>query len=175
VPPDTHVLSSYARGPGLSIEDYDRPTTPIATFQTDANEPTGVFSFDVTAVLAQFSGRDLGFASTRMRSSGWRRFRRLGVRRALHDPAPHRGDVREPLALTVPLDIKPSSCPEPAQPGSRGALPAALLGTDAVDARDLDRRPSDWPASPPSVRPRRCRPPGNGGALHRFGPMGCRI
>ena len=61
MPPDTHELSFYAADLVVSVEDYDRPTTPIATFQTDANGPAGVFTFDVTAVLAQFRGKGLGF------------------------------------------------------------------------------------------------------------------
>ncbi|HYS06915.1 MAG TPA: hypothetical protein VEW47_17175 [Candidatus Dormibacteraeota bacterium] len=138
VPPDTHELSYYAADLAVSVEDYDRPTTPNATFQTDNNEPTGVFTFDVTAVLAQFRGKGLGF---RVKltcdpqcggGAGGSAFGELAT-------IPPRIEVTfgEP-ALTVPLDIKPSSCPNLLNLGSRGVLPAAILGTDAVDAHDID-------------------------------------
>ncbi len=139
VPPDTHELSSYAADLAVSVEDYDRPTTPIATFQTDNNEPKGVFTFDVTAVLAQFRGKGLGF---RVKLTcdpqcgggfGGSAFGELAT-------IPPRIEVTfgEPAVLTVPLDIKPSSCPNLLNLGSRGVLPAAILGTDAVDAHDID-------------------------------------
>jgi hypothetical protein len=138
MPPDTHELSSYVADLAVSIEDFDRPTTPIATFQTDINEPTGVFTFDVTAVLAQFRGKGLGFRVMLTCDPycgggfGGSAFGELAT-------IPPRIEVTfgEP-ALTVPLDIKPSSCPNLLNLGSRGVLPAAILGTDAVDARDID-------------------------------------
>ncbi len=40
--------------------------------------------------------------------------------------------------LGVSLDIKPGSCPNPINPVSRGALPAALLGTAGFDVNNVD-------------------------------------
>jgi hypothetical protein len=137
VPPDTHELSYYAADLAVSVEDYDRPTTPIARFQTDANEPTGVFTFDVTAVLTQFRGKDLGFrvelALDQVSGNGGSGFGELAT-------IPPRIEVTfgEPVALTVPLDIKPRSCPNVVNFRSRNVLPAAILGTDAVNVVDID-------------------------------------
>lgn len=39
---------------------------------------------------------------------------------------------------TVPLDIKPGSCPNPLNRGSRGVLPAAILGTQDLDILEID-------------------------------------
>lgn len=38
----------------------------------------------------------------------------------------------------VPVDIKPTSCPNPLNTGSRGVLPAALLGTSDFDVLTID-------------------------------------
>lgn len=38
----------------------------------------------------------------------------------------------------VPLDVKPGSCPNPLGLGSKGVLPVAILGTDAVDVTQID-------------------------------------
>lgn len=38
----------------------------------------------------------------------------------------------------VDFDLKPTSCPNPFQIGSRGVLPAAVLGTDELDVREVD-------------------------------------
>jgi len=137
VPPDTHELSFYAADLEVSVEDYDRPSTPIATFQTDVNEPTGVFTFDITAALAQFQGKGLGFrvkltCEPRCAGGGGSSFGELSS-------IPPRIEVTfgEP-ARTVPLDIKPSSCPNLITLGSRGVLPVAILGTDGVDTMDID-------------------------------------
>ena len=40
--------------------------------------------------------------------------------------------------LTVPLDIKPGSCPNPLNRGSRGKLPVAILGTAGFDVSMID-------------------------------------
>jgi hypothetical protein len=64
----------------------------------------------------------------------------------LGDPIPtgHEGDVdylevtifRQ--TITVPLDIKPGSCPNPINRTSRGKLPVALLGTMDFDVSMVD-------------------------------------
>jgi hypothetical protein len=38
----------------------------------------------------------------------------------------------------VPLDIKPSSCPNPLNVKSRGVLPVAILGTEMLDVSEID-------------------------------------
>jgi subtilisin-like proprotein convertase family protein len=40
---------------------------------------------------------------------------------------------------TVPLDIKPGSCPNSYNRGSRGVLPVAILGTDSFDVTTIDQ------------------------------------
>jgi sugar lactone lactonase YvrE len=39
---------------------------------------------------------------------------------------------------SVDLDLKPGSCPNPLNPGSRGVLPVAILGTTDFDVHDID-------------------------------------
>ncbi len=41
-------------------------------------------------------------------------------------------------ALTVPLDIKPGSCPNPLGVAARGVLSVAILGTAALDVSQID-------------------------------------
>ena len=40
--------------------------------------------------------------------------------------------------LAVPLDIKPTSCPNPLKVGERGVLPVAILGTSQFDVTHID-------------------------------------
>jgi hypothetical protein len=40
--------------------------------------------------------------------------------------------------LTVPFDIKPTSCPNPFNFKSKGVMPAAILGTDELDVTTID-------------------------------------
>lgn len=40
--------------------------------------------------------------------------------------------------IPVPVDIKPTSCPNPLNVKSRGVLPVAILGTDDVDVMEID-------------------------------------
>lgn len=61
LPPDTHELSYYPADLIVDTADYSRPTTPLATFQTDPNIPPQTFSFDVTSLLAQAGCGALGF------------------------------------------------------------------------------------------------------------------
>jgi hypothetical protein len=141
VPPDTHELSFYAADLVVSVDDFDRPTTPLATFQTDANEPTGVFTFDVTAVVTQFRGQNLGFRVKLALDPTLDIFGFAGSGFGERGPAsisPRIEVTFGPTALTVPLDIKPSSCPNVLNLGSHGVLPAAILGTAAVNVVDID-------------------------------------
>jgi hypothetical protein len=39
---------------------------------------------------------------------------------------------------TIPLDIKPGSCPNPVNVKSKGVLPVAILGTEEFDASTID-------------------------------------
>jgi hypothetical protein len=40
--------------------------------------------------------------------------------------------------IPVPLDIKPTSCPNPLNTGSKGVLPVAILGTEDLDVTTID-------------------------------------
>ncbi|UCF07953.1 MAG: PKD domain-containing protein, partial [Thermoplasmata archaeon] len=60
-PPDVHELSYYPADLVIDTDDYDRPTTFITTFETDRNEPLRKFYIDVTGVINQFQGNNLGF------------------------------------------------------------------------------------------------------------------
>jgi hypothetical protein len=40
--------------------------------------------------------------------------------------------------IKVALDIKPTSCPNPLNPKSKGVVPVAILGTDDFDVSDID-------------------------------------
>jgi hypothetical protein len=42
------------------------------------------------------------------------------------------------LRKVVPIDVKPTSCPNPFQVGSGGVLPVAILGTATFDATTVD-------------------------------------
>jgi hypothetical protein len=46
--------------------------------------------------------------------------------------------VVPPHAILVDVDIKPTSCPNPLNPGSRGVLPVAILGTEEFDVTTID-------------------------------------
>lgn len=59
-----HELSYYQADLVIDTSDYNRPTTPIASFETDENEPHRVFSFDITSLINQFQGSNLGFRIT---------------------------------------------------------------------------------------------------------------
>ena len=142
LPPDTHELSFYEGDLVVSVEDYDRPTTPIATFQTDNNEPAAVFSFDIAAVLRRFQGRNLGFR-VKLACDPYCVGGNVGSGfggSSFGGPStiPPRIEVTFGEVLTVPFDVKPSSCPNVLNLGSRGVLPSAILGTDAVNVADID-------------------------------------
>lgn len=42
------------------------------------------------------------------------------------------------LALEVPVDIRPTSCPNPLNVGEKGVLPVAILGTSSFDVTKVD-------------------------------------
>jgi hypothetical protein len=44
----------------------------------------------------------------------------------------------EVIPLPVPVDIKPTSCPNPLNTRSKGVLPVAILGADGVDVTTID-------------------------------------
>jgi len=47
-------------------------------------------------------------------------------------------DSGEPEVLSVDIDIKPGSDPNPINPGSNGVIPVAILTTDSFDASTVD-------------------------------------
>jgi len=60
LPPDLHELSFYQADLVVDTSDYNRPTTLLTSFETDVNEPPQIFSFDVTSLINQFQGDNLG-------------------------------------------------------------------------------------------------------------------
>jgi hypothetical protein len=62
LPPDLHELSTYTDVDlVVTTSDFDRPTSPFATFETDSNtEPTS-FEWDVTSLVSERQGSNLGF------------------------------------------------------------------------------------------------------------------
>ena len=44
----------------------------------------------------------------------------------------------EPTVITVEFDVKPTSCPNPFNMGSKGVLPVAILGTTSFDVSTID-------------------------------------
>jgi len=61
-PPDRHELSLYTDVDlVVNTSDFDRPTSPLATFETDANLPTQKFEFDISSLVARSRGAKLGF------------------------------------------------------------------------------------------------------------------
>jgi hypothetical protein len=62
VPPDLHNLSYYLADSHVTTEDYNRPATLLASFETDENDTVQqVLSFDLKSVIGEFSGKELGF------------------------------------------------------------------------------------------------------------------
>jgi hypothetical protein len=47
------------------------------------------------------------------------------------------------------VDIKPGACPNPFNPGSKGVLPVAILGTANFDVRTIDPRTVSLAGVPP--------------------------
>jgi len=61
MPPDAHTLSYYNADTLLTLEDYDRRASDLMPIVTDVNDSTKVFVFNVTALLREYAGKDLGF------------------------------------------------------------------------------------------------------------------
>jgi len=62
LPPDRHELSYYTDVDlFVDTSDFDRPTTPLGTFETDGNLPTQKFEFDASRLVTQLRGAKLGF------------------------------------------------------------------------------------------------------------------
>ncbi|MEO8429154.1 MAG: Ig-like domain-containing protein, partial [Verrucomicrobiota bacterium] len=61
VPPERHQLSFYAADLVVGTNDYNQATTAAAYFETDHNLPPRTFSFEVTPVVKEFAGGNLGF------------------------------------------------------------------------------------------------------------------
>jgi hypothetical protein len=51
---------------------------------------------------------------------------------------PVRGNTPIPETITISIDIKPQSCPNPLNVKSKGVLPVAILGTADLDVTDID-------------------------------------
>lgn len=61
VPQDRHELSYYTDVDlFVNTGDFDRPTLPLATFETDANLEDGTFDFDVSRLVSDLRGARLG-------------------------------------------------------------------------------------------------------------------
>ncbi|MBI4586358.1 MAG: hypothetical protein HY717_20305 [Planctomycetes bacterium] len=60
-PPDVHELSYYPADLLVNVDDFDAPATLLATFESHGDSPNEFFSFDITAVILEFRGKDLGF------------------------------------------------------------------------------------------------------------------
>lgn len=62
LPADRHELSYYTEVDRIvDIGDFDRSTTALGTFETDANLPAGTFEFDVSRLVTRLRGAALGF------------------------------------------------------------------------------------------------------------------
>ena len=136
VPPDLHELSSYPADLVVSVEDYDRPTTFIGSFETDGNEPTGTFSFDITSRLGHSQGGGLGFR-VKMAVDPDSGCLNQGSEFGELATLPPRIEVTLG-GVQVPFDIKPQACPNKLNAGSQGMLAAAILGTGEFDVHSVD-------------------------------------
>jgi len=61
LPPDLHQITFYNADLVVNIDDYNRPTTFLASFETDNNDLPQTFSFDIAQLIAEFKGSNLGF------------------------------------------------------------------------------------------------------------------
>jgi hypothetical protein len=77
-PPDLHELSYYPADLVVNGDDYERPTTFIASFETDINVSPQRLSFDVTSLISRFEGRNLGFRIKLDADPSWTDFTNLG-------------------------------------------------------------------------------------------------
>jgi hypothetical protein len=62
-PPDVHEVSFYPADLVVDLADYDAPTVPLATFETDPNDPIGLrkLRFDVTSAIQNAKRDKVGF------------------------------------------------------------------------------------------------------------------
>src|SRR4026207_983614 len=60
LPPDKHEISYYEADLAVTTNDYHAATLPLAEFETDNNVAPESFSFDLTAVINAYKGRNLG-------------------------------------------------------------------------------------------------------------------
>jgi hypothetical protein len=60
LPPDRHELGYYQADVVVNTNDYNAATSPIAEFETDNNIEPESFSFDITALVHAYKGRNLG-------------------------------------------------------------------------------------------------------------------
>ncbi len=51
--------------------------------------------------------------------------------------AVHNGDIANSI-INIPLDIKPTSCPNPLNTNNQGVLPVAILGFNGFDVREIN-------------------------------------
>ena len=62
LPPDRHELSYYTDVDlFVNTNDFDRPTSPLGTFETDGNLPQQKFEFDVARLVTHLRGAKIGF------------------------------------------------------------------------------------------------------------------
>jgi len=62
MPPDEHLLKYYDADVLVSVEDYDRGATELASFETDGNEPEVLDrTVEATEIVAAHAGSGLGF------------------------------------------------------------------------------------------------------------------
>lgn len=89
------------------------------------------------AVALNESGNVVGFngfpsAAVDIAQPGYRRLFANSVYQACTAPS------APPETVTVPVDIKPASCPNVLQPASKGVLPVAILGTPDMPVTKID-------------------------------------
>jgi hypothetical protein len=61
LPADLHEISYYPADLEVTADDFGQSTTPLDTFETDPNLQPAQFSFDVTSLVNEFRGKELGF------------------------------------------------------------------------------------------------------------------
>jgi hypothetical protein len=94
------------------------------------------YTSGMPAVAVNTTGRVVGFNSfpsdqAAQAQAGYRKLFANSVYQACTGTA-------EAPSLTVPFDVKPASCPNAWNPGSKGLLPAAILGTAEVPVNRID-------------------------------------
>ena len=115
LPPDVHGLAYYPADLIVNTDDFDRPTTFLAFFETDVNLPTETFSFDVTTLVREFQTRQLGFRI------------KLESDPLLADYGAFGSGISEPVHSTPPR-IEVTVVPEPSTLLLLGVAVAVILG-----------------------------------------------